>query len=307
MFRLACRLKLETHTARRSLISTAQQRSRVVPREGLAPGATSLALCCSAPRIKVFHFDHAHRNIHSLGGSSADTIYALATPVGRGAVAVIRISGNCAGSVLRNFTGGRDLPVPRLASVRTLIDPATAETLDNALVLWFPGPASYTGEDVVELHVHGSVAVIDGCLSALASQPSLRLATAGEFTRRALLNSKLDLVEAEGLADLLLVCAALPSASRPQSAARSHDICARAPTDPDAYQRPLSPLLTPPTRARRGLLRAGRNRRAAPRRPSPGRPRPPAPAQSQPPPARPARNLPPSPAPMAQPPRHRQR
>jgi hypothetical protein len=150
------------------------------------------------------------RTVHSLGGNSEDTIYALATPVGRGAIAVIRISGAGSSQILSSFTARKELPSPRRATVRTLIDPTNQEILDNAVVLWFPGPASYTGEDTVELHVHGGAAVVDGIISSLAKHPSLRLASPGEFTRRALLNGKLDLIEAEGLADLLLVCPQSP-------------------------------------------------------------------------------------------------
>jgi hypothetical protein len=145
------------------------------------------------------------RNIHSLGGSSEDTIFALATPVGRGAIAVIRISGTSASKILQSYTMEKPLPSPRQATLRILVDPRTNDPLDTAVVIWFPGPASYTGEDTVEMHIHGGIAVVDDVLASLASQPSLRLATPGEFTRRALLNGKLDLVEAEGLADLLLV------------------------------------------------------------------------------------------------------
>ena len=165
-------------------------------------------------RISELHYQSLRmhtRFLHSLGGSSEDTIFALATPVGRGAIAVIRISGPAASNLLQSFMSNKELPPPRRASLRILVDPTTRDPLDTAVVLWFPGPASYTGQDMVELQVHGGVAVVDGLLASLCSQPLLRLATPGEFTRRALLNGKLDLVEAEGLADLLLVRGLLPS------------------------------------------------------------------------------------------------
>jgi tRNA modification GTPase len=129
----------------------------------------------------------------------SDTIYAAATAPGRAAVAVVRISGPQAGAVLRRL-GGRQ-PAPRTASLRRLIGPDGA-LLDEALVLWFPGPASYTGEDSAELHLHGGPAVVEGVLEALAAQ-GLRLAQAGEFTRRAFEHGKLDLAQAEGVGDLI--------------------------------------------------------------------------------------------------------
>ena len=131
--------------------------------------------------------------------SADDTIFARATGAGRAAVAVLRVSGPRAGEVLRTLAGG--LPVPRLASLRRLRDAAGA-ALDQALVLWFPGPASYTGEDSAELHLHGGPAVVAAVAEALVAAGA-RPAEAGEFTRRAFLNGRLDLTEAEGIADLI--------------------------------------------------------------------------------------------------------
>ncbi len=130
----------------------------------------------------------------------SDTIFALATAAGRAGVAVIRISGPAAGDVLSSMGGRR--PASRLASVRRLRDPETGETLDQALVLWMPGPASFTGEDVAELHLHGGRAVVGGVLQAL-SHLGLRPAEPGEFTRRAFEGGRLDLSEAEAVADLV--------------------------------------------------------------------------------------------------------
>ena len=95
------------------------------------------------------------------------------------------------------------LPVPRQACLRTLRSPSTADPIDQALVLLFLAPASFTGEDVVELHIHGGPAVISRVLQELGALPSLRLAEPGEFTRRAFENGRLDLTEVEGLADLI--------------------------------------------------------------------------------------------------------
>ncbi|MDP1616211.1 tRNA uridine-5-carboxymethylaminomethyl(34) synthesis GTPase MnmE [Phenylobacterium sp.] len=128
-----------------------------------------------------------------------DTIYAAATAPGRAAVAVVRISGPQAGPTLKKVAGR--LPAPRMASLRRLAG-QDGGILDEALVLWLPGPASYTGEDSAELHLHGGPAVVEGVLDALAGM-GLRLAEAGEFTRRAFEHGKLDLAQAEGVGDLI--------------------------------------------------------------------------------------------------------
>jgi tRNA modification GTPase len=132
---------------------------------------------------------------------SVDTICALASAPGRAGVAVIRISGPAAGAALRVLCG--PLPAPRHASVRKLKHPGSGELLDRGLVLWLPAPASFTGEDMAELHIHSGRAVIGGVIGALQSLPSMRLAEPGEFARRAFENGKLDLTEVEGLADLI--------------------------------------------------------------------------------------------------------
>ena len=129
------------------------------------------------------------------------TIYALSTAPGRAGIAVIRISGKAARNALDALCRGR-FPASRVASFRRLRHPHTGEVLDEAVVLWLPGPANFTGEDIVELHVHGGRAVVAGVLEALASL-GLRLAEPGEFTMRAFGNGKIDLTEAEGLADLI--------------------------------------------------------------------------------------------------------
>jgi tRNA modification GTPase len=131
---------------------------------------------------------------------NADTIFALASGAGRAAVAVMRLSGPAAARVVQVLAG--TLPRPREAALRRLRHPGTGETLDRALVLWFPGPRSYTGEDAAELHLHGGPAVIAGVAEALAVAGA-RPAEPGEFTRRAFLHGKLDLTAAEGIADLV--------------------------------------------------------------------------------------------------------
>ena len=128
------------------------------------------------------------------------TIFAPATAAGRAAIAVVRISGPAARAALEALAG--TVPPPRRASRRTLRT-ADGEALDDALVLWFPGPASYSGEDAAELHLHGGRAVVAAVLEALAALPGLRPAEPGEFTRRAFDNGRLDLTAIEGLADLV--------------------------------------------------------------------------------------------------------
>ena len=130
------------------------------------------------------------------------TIFALSTPPGRAGIAVVRISGPAAGSTLEALTGG-PLPAPRLARLARLADPRSGAPIDQGLVLWLPGPASFTGEDMAELHLHGGRAVVAGAVEALAGRPGLRPAEPGEFTRRAFDHGKLDLAEVEGLADLI--------------------------------------------------------------------------------------------------------
>jgi tRNA modification GTPase len=132
--------------------------------------------------------------------TSPDTIFALSSGAPPAAIGVIRVSGPQAGESLRALTGR--LPEPRRASLATLRDAAGA-ALDSALVLWFPGPNTATGEDMAELHCHGGRAVIAAVEGALASLRGVRRAEPGEFTRRAFANGRLDLAEAEGLADLL--------------------------------------------------------------------------------------------------------
>ena len=129
-----------------------------------------------------------------------DTIFALSSGAPPAAIAVIRISGPDAADTLHRLAGR--LPPPRRAVTATLRDAADA-LLDRALVLWLPGPTTATGEDSAELHLHGGRAVVAAVEAALDQFPGLRRAEPGEFTRRAFLNSRIDLAEAEGLADLL--------------------------------------------------------------------------------------------------------
>ncbi len=130
-----------------------------------------------------------------------ETIYALSSGALPAGVAVVRLSGPDVGTALDRLTGN-DVPSPRHATLQT-IRTRNGHVLDKGLVLFFPGPNSFTGEDVAELHLHGGRAVIEALYRELAEIPNLRRAEAGEFSRRAFENGKLDLVEIEGLADLI--------------------------------------------------------------------------------------------------------
>lgn len=139
-------------------------------------------------------------DFETLSYSDPETIFALSSAPGRGGVAVIRLSGPGARDGFSCF--GVDVPKPRYAALRLLRD-KDGEELDSALCLWFPGPQSFTGEDVAEFHIHGGRAIIDGVISRLGAIKGFRLAEPGEFTRRAFENGKLDLTAAEGLIDLI--------------------------------------------------------------------------------------------------------
>ena len=130
-----------------------------------------------------------------------DTIFALSSGRPPAAIAVVRISGPRARVALEQLTGR--VPQPRRASLARVRDPATGDVIDEGLALWFPGPNSETGEDIAELQVHGGRAVIAAVLAALAKLAGLRHAEAGEFTRRAFENGRMDLTAVEGLADLV--------------------------------------------------------------------------------------------------------
>src|SRR6201987_5672348 len=128
------------------------------------------------------------------------TIFAISSGRLPSAIAIVRLSGPDAGAMLTALAG--KIPAPRTAT-RTLLHDVGQRPIDDAVVLWFPGPASATGEDVVEFHVHGGRAVLAALFAALGQIEAVRPAEAGEFTRRGFENGKLDLTEAEGLDDLI--------------------------------------------------------------------------------------------------------
>lgn len=153
----------------------------------------------------------------------SDTIFARSSGAPPAAIAIVRVSGSGAFAAAEALAGS--LPQPRTVSVRTLRDPADDTLLDRALVLAFAAPATATGEDLVELHLHGGRAVVAAVEQALAKIDGLRAAAPGEFTRRALANGRIDLTEAEGLADLL---AAETEAQRRQALAHAEGGLRRA-------------------------------------------------------------------------------
>lgn len=132
-----------------------------------------------------------------------DTIYAMSSAPGKAGVSVVRVSGDNAWTSLQKLAQLTELPNPRAALFKKLVDPQNGDILDRALIIPFKGPASFTGEDIVEYHLHGSIAVVHAFLAALGTFEGHRLADPGEFTRRAFENGKLDLTEAEAIGDLI--------------------------------------------------------------------------------------------------------
>ena len=130
------------------------------------------------------------------------TIYALSSGPGVSGIAVVRISGKDTAKVIRMLTG-KELPKPRLATLRKINKINTSELIDEGIILWFPGPESYTGEDMAEIQVHGSKAVVDALHSSISEIENCRLAEPGEFTKLAFQNGKINLLKAESIADLI--------------------------------------------------------------------------------------------------------
>ena len=131
------------------------------------------------------------------------TIYALSSGPGISGVAVIRISGAKTKEVFQSIIKG-SFPKPRVASLRKIINLSSKELIDECIVLWFPGPNSYTGEDMAEIHAHGSKAVIQSILDNLSKIDGCKIAEPGEFTKKAFQNEKINLIKAESIADLIV-------------------------------------------------------------------------------------------------------
>ena len=130
------------------------------------------------------------------------TIYALSSGPGVSGIAVVRVSGDEAGTVVKKITDG-NLPKPRVATLKKVKNINNNELIDEAMVLWFPGPESYTGEDLAEFHIHGSIAVIKLLHKTISEIKNCRLAEPGEFTKLAFQNGKINLLKAESIADLI--------------------------------------------------------------------------------------------------------
>ena len=130
------------------------------------------------------------------------TIYALSTGPGISGIAIVRVSGEETKKVIKLLTN-ETIPKPRVATLRKINKINTSELIDEGIILWFPGPESYTGEDMVEFHIHGSKAVIDALHHSISKIENCRLAEAGEFTKLAFQNGKINLLKAESIADLI--------------------------------------------------------------------------------------------------------
>ena len=130
------------------------------------------------------------------------TIYALSTGPGISGIAIIRVSGENTKKIIRLLTN-ENLPKARVATLKKINKINTSELIDEGIILWFPGPESYTGEDMAEFHVHGSKAVIDALHSSISQIENCRLAEPGEFTKLAFQNGKINLLKAESIADLI--------------------------------------------------------------------------------------------------------
>ena len=130
------------------------------------------------------------------------TIYALSTGPGISGVAIIRISGSEASNVIKSLTG-KEMPQPRMATLRKINNINTSELIDEGIILWFPGPESYTGEDMAEIHVHGGKAVVLSVQNEISKVKNCRLAEPGEFTKLAFQNGKINLLKAESIGDLI--------------------------------------------------------------------------------------------------------
>ena len=130
------------------------------------------------------------------------TIYALSTGPGVSGIAIVRISGDQTANIIKSLTR-KNIPKPRVATLRNIMKFDTQDLIDEGLIIWFPGPQSYTGEDMAEIHVHGSKAVIDALHSSISQIENCRLAEPGEFTKLAFQNGKINLLKAESIADLI--------------------------------------------------------------------------------------------------------
>jgi tRNA modification GTPase len=153
------------------------------------------------PFVESLHA-HSRSMSFSYGKSLGSTIFALSSgcTVSTG-VSVVRVSGSSCRDIIEKCTRAAP-PIARRASVRTLINPTTHHLVDRCIMIYFEAPSSFTGEDILEIHAHGSPTVVASILSILDAFPGCRRADAGEFTKRAVLNGKMSVLQAEGIADI---------------------------------------------------------------------------------------------------------
>ena len=130
------------------------------------------------------------------------TIYALSTGPGVSGVAIVRVSGPEASTVIKSITG-KAIPKPRMSTLRKINNINTSKLIDEGIIIWFPGPESYTGEDMAEIHIHGGKAVIQAIHETISKVKNCRLAEPGEFTKLAFINGKINLLKAEAIADII--------------------------------------------------------------------------------------------------------
>ncbi|XP_061174216.1 tRNA modification GTPase GTPBP3, mitochondrial-like [Saccostrea echinata] len=155
--------------------------------------------CCQRPHT----FSQVGRRRVNTLPQVGDTIFALSSGYGKCGVAVIRVSGPQAKDSIHQMCSITSLPSPRKTHLKRIVDPSTGEPIDRGLIIWFPSPESFTGEDCVEFQIHGGSAVIAAMVTSLGNLSKYRHAEPGEFTKRAFMNGKLDLTEVEGLGDLI--------------------------------------------------------------------------------------------------------
>uniref|UniRef100_A0A182QL90 TrmE-type G domain-containing protein n=1 Tax=Anopheles farauti TaxID=69004 RepID=A0A182QL90_9DIPT len=148
-------------------------------------------------------FNHVKLHVMRAANRNNSTIFGLSSGFGKCGVAVIRVSGSACRNIIIKKTRLKTFPEPRRALLATIFHSTTNDMIDRSLLLWFPGPNSFTGEDTVEFHVHGGSAIISAMYDSLSSFPDARVAEPGEFTKRAFYAGKMDLTEVEGLADLI--------------------------------------------------------------------------------------------------------
>uniref|UniRef100_A0A8W7Q3I2 TrmE-type G domain-containing protein n=1 Tax=Anopheles coluzzii TaxID=1518534 RepID=A0A8W7Q3I2_ANOCL len=163
-----------------------------------SPGKMLTARLYGAMFVKQFFYTTLRQTVRN-----SSTIFGLSSGFGKCGVAVIRVSGSASRAIVDKKTRLKSFPEPRRAVLTKIFHGQTNAMIDRGLLLWFPGPQSFTGEDTIEFHVHGGTAIVSAMYDSLATFPDTRIAEPGEFTKRAFYAGKMDLTEVEGLADLI--------------------------------------------------------------------------------------------------------